>query len=97
MSATRDLPGRINADPDTVGEDLAKLVLALIDIVRRLMEKQAIRRIDAGSLSEDEIERMGETFLLLDQKMTELKESFGLEDTDLDLNLGPLERVLVEE
>ncbi|HLI52184.1 MAG TPA: gas vesicle protein K [Thermomicrobiaceae bacterium] len=97
MSVARDLSERINVEPETVGEDLAKLVLALIDIVRRLMEKQAIRRIDAGSLSEDEIERMGETFLMLDQKITELKEVFGLDDVDLDLNLGSLERVLVEE
>lgn len=90
-------PRHIEADPATVGNDLAKLVLALIDIVRRLMEKQAIRRIDAGSLSDDQIERMGETFLVLDQKMTELKAVLGLEDGDLDLDLGPLGRALVDE
>jgi hypothetical protein len=54
------------------------------------MEKQAVRRIEAGSLTEDEIERLGETFLKLQQKMEELKATFGLEDEDLNLNLGPL-------
>jgi hypothetical protein len=83
-------PERINADEESVEQGLAKLVLALIDVVRQLLEKQAMHRIDAGSLSDDEIERMGETFLKLEQKMTELKASFGLEGEDLSLNIGPL-------
>ena len=82
------LPRRINANKATVEKDLAKLVLALIDLVRRLMERQAVRRVNAGSLSEDEIERMGETFLKLDEKMTELRTLFGLKAEDLNLNLG---------
>lgn len=84
------LPRRIDTDPDRVEHGLAKLVLTLIELVRRLLEKQAVRRIEAGSLSEDEIERMGETFLKLEQKMAELKATFGLEDEELNLNLGPL-------
>ena len=88
--ATGFLPRRINADQTTVEKDLAKLVLALIDLVRRLMERQAARRVNAGSLSEDQVERMGETFLRLDRKMVELRSVFGLREEDLDLRLGPI-------
>ena len=84
------LPRRINADPDKVEQGLAKLVLTLIELVRRLLERQAIHRMEAGSLSDDEIERLGETFLKLDARMDELKIAFGLEGEDLNLNLGPL-------
>jgi hypothetical protein len=83
-------PQRIQADESNVEQGLAKLVLTLIELIRRLLEKQAIRRIEAGSLSDDQIERMGETFMKLEQKMMELKATFGLEDEDLNLNLGPL-------
>ena len=89
-SGGTSLPGRINADPDTVEQGLAKLVLTLIELIRRLLEKQAIRRVEAGSLGEDEIERLGETLLRLEQKMDELKTTFGLQDEDLNLNLGSL-------
>ena len=81
---------RLNADPATVEQGLARLVLSLIELLRRLLEKQALRRIEAGSLSDDEIERMGETFLRLERKMEELKATFGLADGDLNLNLGPI-------
>lgn len=84
------LPQRINADQAHVEQGLAKLVLTLIELVRRLLEKQAIRRIEAGSLSDEQIERMGETFIKLERKMAELKLAFGLQDEDLNLNLGPL-------
>ena len=87
-------PRRINTDQATVEKDLARLVLALVDLVRRLMEKQAARRVNAGSLTDDEIERMGETFLKLDQRMTELSAAFGLKREDLNLNLGPLGNLL---
>jgi Gas vesicle protein K len=90
------LPGRINANPDTVEHDLAKLVLALIELIRRLLEKQALRRVEAGSLGEDDIERLGETLLKLEQKMDELKATFGMQDEDLDLNLGPLGDLMAE-
>ena len=84
------LPRRINADKERVEQGLAKLVLTLIELIRRLLEKQAIRRIEAGSLTDEQIERMGETFLKLEQKMAELKIAFGLEGEELNLNLGPL-------
>ncbi len=70
--------------------------MTLIELLRRLLEKQAIRRIEADSLSEEEIERMGETFLRLEAKMEELKATFGLQDEDLNLNLGPLGDLLPE-
>lgn len=65
-------------------------MLSLIELIRQLLERQAIRRIEAGSLTDDEIERLGETFLKLDKKMEELTEIFGLQREDLNLNLGPL-------
>ncbi|MEI8350633.1 MAG: gas vesicle protein K, partial [Candidatus Omnitrophota bacterium] len=68
----------------------SKLVLTLIELIRKLLEKQAMRRIDAGSLSEEEIERVGETLMKLENKMKELKDIFGLKDEELNLNLGPL-------
>ena len=81
---------RINIDPKNVEKGLAKLVLTLIELIRGLMEKQAIRRIEAGSLTDEEIEKIGETFIKLEDKMKELKEIFGLKDEELNLNLGPL-------
>lgn len=84
------LPRRINADPEKVEQGLAKLVLTLVELLRRLLEKQAIRRIEAGSLTPGEIERMGVTFLRLEEKMAELRAHFGLTEEDLALSLGPL-------
>jgi hypothetical protein len=84
------LPSRINADAQNVEQGLAKLVLTLIELIRQLLEKQAIRRMESGSLTDEEIERLGETFMKLEGKMTELKATFGLQDEDLNLNLGPL-------
>lgn len=81
---------RLDADPSRVEQGLAKLVLTLIELLRRLLEKQAIRRMEAGSLTDEEIERMGITFMKLEQKIRELQVVFGLEDEDLNLNLGPL-------
>jgi len=84
------LPKRIDANPKNVEKGLAKLVLTLIELIRKLLEKQAMRRIDAGSLSEEEIEGVGETLMKLENKMQELKGIFGLKDEELNLNLGPL-------
>ena len=84
----------MNADPERVERGLAQLVLTLVELLRQLMERQALRRIDAGSLSDDEIERMGQTFMKLEQRMGELKREFGLEDRDLNLDLGPLGTLL---
>jgi uncharacterized protein YjiS (DUF1127 family) len=92
--AAKAMPDRINADPEGVQRGLAKLVLTLIELLRQLMERQALRRMEAGSLSDDEIERLGETFLKLGQRMEELKVAFGLEEEELNLNLGPLGNLL---
>lgn len=94
VNATEFLPRRIDANENTIEKDLAKLVLALVDLVRQLMERQAARRVNGGSLTDDEVERMGLTFLKLDRKMVELKAAFGLEGEDLNLNLGPIRNLL---
>jgi hypothetical protein len=85
---------RVNADRENLEKGLAQLVLTLIELLRQLMERQALRRIEGGSLSPDEVERLGETFKLLSERMEELKEHFGLGDEDLNLDLGPLGRLL---
>jgi uncharacterized protein YjiS (DUF1127 family) len=87
-------PRRVVADPETVERGLAQLVLTLIELLRQLMERQALRRMDDGTLSDEEIENLGVTFMRLAQRMDELKETFGLRDEDLNLDLGPLGRLL---
>jgi hypothetical protein len=84
------LTRRVNADRESLEKGLAQLVLTLIELLRQLMERQALRRMDAGSLDEEELERLGRTFMALAERMEELKEAFGLTDEDLNLNLGPL-------
>jgi len=84
------LPRRIDANPKNVEKGLAKLVLTLVELIRKLLEKQAMRRIEAGSLSDEQIERVGETLMKLETKMQELKEVFGLKNEELNINLGPL-------
>jgi len=84
------LSRRINADPEKLEKGLAQLVLTLIELLRQLMERQALRRIEGGTLTAEEVERLGRTFMALEQRMEELKEEFGLEDEDLNLHLGPL-------
>lgn len=84
------IPERISADPEVVENGLARLVLSIIELVRRLLEKQALRRMDAGNLTDEEIERLGTALMKLEEKMTELKKVFGLEDDDLNLSLGPV-------
>jgi hypothetical protein len=81
---------RVSADRENLETGLARLVLTLIELLRQLMERQAVRRMEGGSLTAEEIERLGETFLLLERRMEELKADFGLEGEDLNLNLGPL-------
>jgi len=85
---------RINADRETLEQGLAQLVLTLVELLRQLMERQALRRIEGGSLSPEEVERLGETFMLLEQRMEELKEAFDLEDEDLNMDLGPLGQLM---
>lgn len=84
------IPERISADPEVVENGLARLVLSIIELIRRLLEKQALRRMDAGNLSDDEIERLGNALMKLEEKMEELKRVFDLTDDDLNLKLGPI-------
>jgi hypothetical protein len=88
------LPRRVDVDPENVEKGLAQLVLTLVELLRQLMERQALRRMEQGSLTDEEIERLGDTFLKLAQRMEELKAEFGIEDRDLNLNLGPLGNLL---
>ena len=83
-------PHRVNADPEQVERGLAQLVLTLVELLRQLMERQALRRMELETLTDEQVERMGETFMKLEQRMQELTAHFGLEDRDLNLNLGPL-------
>jgi hypothetical protein len=89
-----NLPRRLNADPETLEKGLAHLVLTLVELLRQLMERQALRRIEGGTLDDEEIERLGRTFMALSERMEELKRAFGLEDEELNLNLGPLGNLL---
>jgi hypothetical protein len=87
------LPERINVDPEKVENGLARLALTLIEVLRKVLEHQAIRRMEGGSLSEQEVERLGFALLRLHDRMQELKNVFGLSDEDLEIDLGPLGRV----
>jgi hypothetical protein len=88
------LTRRIGADPENLQRGLAQLVLTIVELLRQIMERQAIRRIDAGGLTAEQEERLGATFMELSLRMDELKEQFGLEDEDLNLDLGPLGKLL---
>ncbi|WKX17621.1 gas vesicle protein K [Streptomyces sp. HUAS CX7] len=88
---------RLDLDPDTVERDLMKLVLTVVELLRQLMERQALRRVDEGDLSEDQEERIGLTLMLLDDRMTELRDRYGLRPEDLNLDLGPLGPLLPRE
>jgi len=88
-----DLPERIDADSTAAENGLARLVLTLIELLRKVLEHQAIRRMDGGGLTESEVERLGLAMLRLHQRMEEMKEVFGLADEDLQVDLGPLGRL----
>jgi hypothetical protein len=81
---------RINSDPATVEKGLVSLVLTLVELLRQLMERQAIRRVERGDLTDEKIERIGTTLMLLEEKMAELREHFDLTPEDLNIDLGPL-------
>ncbi|MEX2153133.1 MAG: gas vesicle protein K [Gemmatimonadaceae bacterium] len=90
---SRSLPDRINAQPDSAGQELGRLVLTLVEVVRKVLEHQAVRRMDSGTLSPEEIEKLGLALLRLSERMAELKAAFGLRDEELDIDLGPLGRL----
>ncbi|WP_327151829.1 gas vesicle protein K [Nocardia sp. NBC_01329] len=96
MTEFDGLSPRIDTDPESVERGLVTLVLTLVELLRQLMERQALRRVDAGDLSDDQVERIGTTLMLLEQRMDELREHFGLTPEDLNIDLGPLGPLLPE-
>ena len=91
---TSPFPRRVNADPESVERGLAQLVLTLIELLRQLMERQALRLMDQDSLDDEQVERLGLTFMRLAERMDQLKAEFELSDEDLNLDLGPLGSLL---
>ena len=88
------LPDRVNVDPEGVEQGVAKLVLTLVEFLRQLLERQAIRRMDGGTLTDDEIERVGVALMRLEAKVRDIAEAFGLDPDDLNLGLGPIGKLL---
>ncbi|MYL30950.1 gas vesicle protein K [Halobacillus halophilus] len=86
--------GRINLDPDGAEQGLAQLVLTVIELLRQLVERHAIRRVDGGTLTDEQIEQLGVALMNLEVKMDELKDIFELTDEDLNIDLGPLGNLL---
>ncbi len=92
MSELRSLPDRIESDADSIERDLFRLVLTIIELVRQLMERQALRRMD--DLDDTQVEALGTALMRLEDAMTELRGRYGLSVSDLNLDLGPLGRLL---
>lgn len=88
------LPERVDVDPEGVENGLAKLVLALVEFLRQLLERQAVRRMEGGTLSDDEVERMGLALMRLEQKVHEMARGFGIDPAELNLGLGPLGKLV---
>ena len=86
--------GRVNLDPESTRNGVAQLVLALINFLHELLERQAVRRMEAGSLSDEEIERLGIALMKQAEELKRLAKEFGLEDEDLNLDLGPLGKLV---
>ena len=92
----RIFPQRLETDAESVERDLIKLVLTVIELVRQLMEAQALRRVDEGDLTEDQIEGLGSGLMHLEAAMEDLKARYGLTTADLNIDLGPLGTLLSE-
>ena len=88
------LPDRVDVDPEGVEQGLAKLVLTLVEFLRQLLERQAVRRMDGGTLTDEEIERVGLALMRLEAKVREMAVAFGLDPDDLNLGLGPIGKLL---
>jgi len=88
------LPDRVDVDPEGAGAGLAKLVLTLVEFLRQLLERQAIRRMEGGTLTDDEVERMGIALMRLEEKVHELATQFGIRKDELNLGLGPIGKLL---
>lgn len=88
------LPQRLDASADDIEAGLARLVLTLIEFLRQVLEHQAVRRMEGGGLSDEEVERIGIALLRLQERLEEIKTVFGLEGEDLNIDLGPLGRLI---
>jgi hypothetical protein len=86
--------GGEDIDPDKAANGLAQLVLTLVELIRRLLERETLRRMERGTLTPQETERLGQAFVRMEQKMQEIKKFFDLEDKDLNLDLGPLGKLM---
>ncbi|WP_432058121.1 gas vesicle protein K [Streptomyces sp. bgisy022] len=95
MTGRRDRT--LDLDPERVTNDLAALVLTVVELLRQLMERQAVRRFDEGTLSAEQEDRLGTALMLLDRRMDELCAQHGLTRADLNLDLGPLGMLLSDE
>jgi hypothetical protein len=93
LTRARRPPGRLNADPHEAQRSLARLVLALVEFLRRLMERQAVRRMEAGTLTDGQAEDIGTALMRLERTVRDLARGFGLDPSDLNLDLGPLGRL----
>jgi Gas vesicle protein K len=93
-AAERGAISRLECSPESIEQGLAKLVLGLIELLRRLLERQAVRRMEGGSLSEQQIEEMGQALMKLEEKIREIAAAFDLKPEDLNLDLGPLGNLL---
>lgn len=89
-AAQHQVHNRLTTDRDSVERDLMKLVLTIIELLRQLMEKQALRRVEQGNLTEEQEERLGQTLMLLEDRLSELSDRYDLAPDDLNLDLGPL-------
>ncbi|WP_435602169.1 gas vesicle protein K [Streptomyces sp. bgisy130] len=85
---------RVDLDREQMGRDLVSLVLTVVELLRQLMERQAIRRVEQGDLSDEQVEHIGETLMHLEARMTELCEQHDMRLEDLNLDLGPLGSLL---
>ncbi|WP_058306423.1 gas vesicle protein K [Gracilibacillus massiliensis] len=90
MQPVNQKDGRINLDPDNAEEGLAQLVMTVIELLRQIVERHAMRRVEGGNLTEEQIENLGVALMNLEEKMEELKDVFGLDAEDLNIDLGPL-------
>jgi uncharacterized protein Yka (UPF0111/DUF47 family) len=88
------LPQRLDASPDDIEAGLARLVLTLVEFLRQVLEHQAVRRMEGGGLSDEEVENVGLALMRLEERLDEIKSAFGLEGEDLNIDLGPLGRLL---
>ena len=92
--STQETGNRINIDPEKTKNGVAQLVLTVVKLIHELLEKQAIRRIDSGSLTDDEIEKLGVTLIRQTEELEKLREVFDFSDEDLNIDLGPLGKLL---